>query len=49
MSKSSSTGSKTLQHLSKKTSTSGKPSMLKRASMNKCKKRNYKVYRGQGR
>jgi hypothetical protein len=33
----------------KKSSTSGKPSMVKFASMNKDKKRNYKKYRGQGR
>jgi len=33
----------------KKTSSSGKPSMVKMASMNKSKKRSYKVYRGQGR
>ena len=33
----------------KKTSTSANPSMVKRASMNKSKKRSYKVYRGQGR
>lgn len=33
----------------KKTSTSGKPSMVKFGSMNKKKKANYKKYRGQGR
>lgn len=32
----------------KKTSNSGKPSMVKFSSMNKHKKRNYKKYRGQG-
>ena len=35
--------------LKKKTSSSGKPSMIKRASMNKGKKRSYKKYQGQGR
>ena len=33
----------------KKTSTSGRMSMVKFASMNKDKKRNFKKYRGQGR
>lgn len=33
----------------KKTSQSANPSMVKFASMNKNKKRNYKAYRGQGR
>jgi len=33
----------------KKTSTSGKKSMVKFASMNKKKKASYKAYRGQGR
>lgn len=33
----------------KKSSSSGKPSMVKFASMNKDKKRSYKKYRGQGR
>ncbi len=33
----------------KKTSTSGKMSMLKTSSMNKHKKRSFKAYRGQGR
>jgi hypothetical protein len=33
----------------KKSSTSGKHSMLKTSSMNKSKKRGYKKYRGQGR
>lgn len=32
----------------KKSSTSGKVSMIKRSSMNKHKKRSYKAYRGQG-
>jgi hypothetical protein len=32
----------------KKSSTSGKESMVKRSSMNKHKKRSYKAYRGQG-
>jgi hypothetical protein len=32
----------------KKTASSGKPSMVKRSSMNKDKKRSYKKYRGQG-
>lgn len=41
----------TLKHepMVKKTSTSGKRSMVKFASMNKKKKANYKAYRGQGR
>ena len=34
--------------IKKKTSTSGKPSMVKFASMNKNTKRSYKKYRGQG-
>lgn len=33
----------------KKTSSSGKMSMLKTSSMNKHKKRSFKAYRGQGR
>lgn len=33
----------------KKTSSSSNPSMVKRSSMNKHKKRGYKKYRGQGR
>ena len=33
----------------KKTSQSGKPSMVKTSSMNKNKRRSYKKYRGQGR
>lgn len=33
----------------KKTSTSGKSSMVKRSSMNKKRKASYKAYRGQGR
>ena len=33
----------------KKSSTSGKSSMVKRSSMNKSKKDSYKAYRGQGR
>lgn len=33
----------------KKSSTSGKMSMVKFASMNKNKKRSFKAYRGQGR
>ena len=32
----------------KKSSSSGKPSMVKTSSMNKSKKRAYKKYRGQG-
>jgi hypothetical protein len=32
----------------KKSSSSGKGSMVKRSSMNKHKKRSYKAYRGQG-
>lgn len=32
----------------KKTSQSGKPSRLKRSSMNKSKKRSFKAYKGQG-
>lgn len=35
--------------MKKKTSTSGKPSMIKKSSMNKSYKRSYKKYRGQGR
>ena len=33
----------------KKTSIGGNPSMVKKSSMNKSKKRSYKKYRGQGR
>lgn len=33
----------------KKTSTSGNPEMVKTSSMNKNKRRSYKMYRGQGR
>jgi len=33
----------------KKSSTSGKSSMVKRSSMNKSKKASYKAYKGQGR
>ena len=33
----------------KKSSSSGKGSMVKRSSMNKHKKRSYKPYKGQGR
>jgi len=33
----------------KKSSSSGKPNMVKFSSMNKHKKRSYKKYRGQGR
>ena len=33
----------------KKSSSSGKPSMVKMSSMNKDKKQSYKKYRGQGR
>jgi hypothetical protein len=32
----------------KRSSSSGKPSMVKTSSMNKSKKRSYKAYRGQG-
>lgn len=39
----------TLVPLKKKTSSSGKMSMVKFASMNKSKKRGFKKYRGQGR
>ena len=39
----------TIDHVRKKTSISSNPSMLKRATMNKSKKRCYKPYRGQGR
>lgn len=35
--------------IKKKSSSSGKNSMLKLSSMNKHKKRSYKKYRGQGR
>jgi hypothetical protein len=37
------------KNIFKKTSTSGKSSMIKRSSMNKSKKASYKAYRGQGR
>jgi len=37
------------KNIFKKTSTSGKPSMVKRSSMNKKRKASYKAYRGQGR
>jgi len=37
------------KNIFKKTSTSGKPSMVKRSSMNKNQKASYKAYRGQGR
>lgn len=43
------TGVKVHTTLSKKTCQSGKPSMVKRSSMNKTQKRSYKKYRGQGR
>lgn len=42
-------GAKVHKSFPKKTSTSGKPSMIKRSSMNKHMKRNHKKYRGQGR
>ena len=42
------TGVKTHQTLAKKTSTSGKMSMIKTSSMNKGAKRSFKKYRGQG-
>jgi len=35
-------------HAPKRTSTSGNPIMIKRSTMSKDKKRNYKEYRGQG-
>lgn len=38
-----------IQSNPKKSSTSGKPSMVKTSTMNKHKKRSYKKYRGQGR
>lgn len=37
-----------IEHLKKKTSTSGKSHMVKLSSMNKSKKRSFKEYRGQG-
>ena len=37
------------KNIFKKTSTSGKASMVKRSSMNKKAKASYKAYRGQGR
>lgn len=37
------------KNIFKKTSTSGKSSMIKRSSMNKSKKASYKAYKGQGR
>ena len=43
------TGLKTHTSLKKKTSTSGKMSMVKFASMPKSKKASFKKYRGQGR
>lgn len=42
-------GATTHSSLKKKSSSSGKMSMVKRASMNKSKKRSYKKYQGQGR
>lgn len=43
------TGLKTHQTLKKKTSQSGKMSMVKMSSMPKAKKASFKKYRGQGR
>ena len=37
-----------IMSIPKKSATSGRPSMVKRSSMNKHKKRSYKAYRGQG-
>lgn len=47
--KKESKGVKSHQTLAKKTSTSGKMSMIKTSSMNKAKKRSFKRYAGQGR
>jgi hypothetical protein len=42
-------GATTHSSLKKKSSSSGKMSMVKRSSMNKSKKQGFKKYRGQGR
>jgi hypothetical protein len=47
--KKGSTGLRTHTPIQKKTSISGKASMVKKSTMNKHQKRSYKKYQGQGR